>query len=77
MHIIFLLNCNGEQLSDAVYSVDGKKSQEKKSRKKVTEKMSQEIKSQEKKVTVIKAQEKIHISVDNVVGHDFHVKIKQ
>ena len=57
--------------------VDEKKSQEKKSRKKVTEK-SHKKKSHGEKVTIIKDQEKIHISVHKrTVVHDFHFKRKQ
>ena len=48
----------------SVMTVDGKKSQEKKSRKKVTEKKVTGNKVTGKKVTIIKDQEKIHISVD-------------
>ena len=44
-------------------TVDGKKSQEKKSRKKVTEKSHRKKKVTGKKVTIIKDQEKICISV--------------
>ena len=68
---VYLLSRNLSELVGGK-KITGKKVTEKKSRKK----KSQKIKSQEKSHNY-KDQEKINISVKNVVRHAFHVKRKQ